>query len=84
MGIGSDFYAFSLPPNLAIAIDKLMKVLGFKPQHRASFMYKVKEFEKYADFPSFIEGLISRGYSDQEIKKLAGENFLRVFRQVVG
>jgi membrane dipeptidase len=84
VGIGSDFYAFSLPPNLAKAIDKFMKVLGFKAQHRASFLLKVQGFESYAEFPNFIEGLINRGYSDTEIKKLAGENFLRVFKQVCG
>lgn len=45
-------------------------------------------------FPSGVEditklknmthGLISRGYSDAEIKKVLGENLLRVFRDVIG
>jgi microsomal dipeptidase-like Zn-dependent dipeptidase len=29
-------------------------------------------------------GLVSRGYSDQEITKILGGNFLRVFEKVVG
>ncbi len=84
VGIGTDYYGFSIPPNLAKAIGKLMKVLGFKPQHRATFEKKLKGFERYAKFPNLIEGLISRGYSDIEIKKLAGENFYRVFQKIVG
>lgn len=84
VGIGSDYYGFSIPPNLAQAIGKLMKILGFKAKHRATFEKKIHGFEKYALFPNFIEGLISRGYSDQEIKKLAGENFYRVFQKIVG
>lgn len=45
-------------------------------------------------FPSGIEditklknvtrGLVSRGYSNPEIKKILGENLLRVFREVIG
>jgi len=39
---------------------------------------------KPTKFPNLIKGSISRGYSNQEIKKLAGENFLRLFKKVVG
>lgn len=84
VGIGTDFYGFSVPDNLAIKIGEFMDVLGFRPEHKASFLEKVQGFESYRKFPNLIEGLISRGYSDQEIKKIAGENFLRVFRKVVG
>lgn len=84
VGIGTDFYGFSVPKKLAIAISDLLDVLGFRPEHKASFATKVEGFEDYHKFPNLIEGLISRGYSDQEIKKISGENFLRVFRKNVG
>jgi membrane dipeptidase len=32
------------------------------------------------DFPKITEGLIKRGYSEKDIKKILGENFLRVFK----
>lgn len=34
--------------------------------------------------PNVVNGLVSRGYSDDEIKKIAGGNLLRVFRTVFG
>ncbi len=84
VGIGTDFYGFSAPDNLAAKISEFLDILGFRPEHKASFSNKVKGFESYAKFPNFIKGLIDRGYSDQEIKKIAGENFLRIFRRIVG
>ncbi|MBD3173429.1 hypothetical protein GF326_13280, partial [Candidatus Bathyarchaeota archaeon] len=34
--------------------------------------------------PNFTMGLVARGYSDQEIKKILGLNFLRLFKKVWG
>jgi len=33
---------------------------------------------------NFTEGLLSRGYSDQDTKKILGENFLRVYERILG
>jgi len=41
-------------------------------------------FENYESFPNLLKGLLSRGYSIDEIKKISGENFMRVFKKVVG
>src|SRR5579863_1095593 len=35
-----------------------------------------------ADLPKITQGLLDRGYSAEDIKKILGENLLRVFRQV--
>jgi membrane dipeptidase len=35
-------------------------------------------------FPNITKGLVVRGYSDQEIQKILGGNFLRVFKRVWG
>lgn len=40
--------------------------------------------ESLSKLPNFTKGLVSRGYSDQEIEKILGANFLRVFRDVFG
>jgi len=84
VGIGTDYYGFSVPDNLAIKIGEFMEVLGFRPEHRASFLDKMRGFENYVQFPNLIDGLIERGYSDQEIGKIAGSNFLNLFKRVVG
>jgi microsomal dipeptidase-like Zn-dependent dipeptidase len=39
--------------------------------------------ESPADGKNIIRGLIRRGYSDIDIKKLAGENALQFFRRVL-
>ena len=37
----------------------------------------------WADLPNVTRGLVARGYSDEEIKKILGGNILRVFAKVV-
>jgi membrane dipeptidase len=36
------------------------------------------------DFPNISKGLVGRGYSDTEIRKILGRNFMRVFKKVFG
>ena len=36
------------------------------------------------DLPNLTKGLVKRGYSEDEIRKVLGLNFLRVFKEVVG
>lgn len=43
-----------------------------------------KGIETIERFPVIMEKLLERGYTDAEVKKVMGENFLRVFRQVWG
>ncbi|UCD57936.1 MAG: membrane dipeptidase [Candidatus Hydrogenedentota bacterium] len=84
VGLGTDFFGYSLPENLAAKIDELVGMLGFRPEHRAGFTQKIEGFEDYTGFPHIIAALERRGYSEGEIEKLAGRNFLEVFREVVG
>jgi membrane dipeptidase len=37
-----------------------------------------------AELPKITEGLMRRGHSEADMRKFWGENYLRVFRQVVG
>ncbi len=39
-------------------------------------------FDDVTHFPRVTEGLVRRGYADEEIRKILGENFLRVFSEV--
>ena len=41
-------------------------------------------FDDYRDFPNITRGLVKRGYTDEQIKGILGENFLRVFKTVCG
>lgn len=43
-----------------------------------------KGLEEADRWPQITEGLVKRGYSEGDIRKILGENLLRVYRQVVG
>jgi membrane dipeptidase len=43
-----------------------------------------KDFESISELPNFVRGLIKRGWSTGEIRKVLGENWLRVYKQVWG
>ena len=43
-----------------------------------------KGIETITEFPNITKGLVARGYSETEIQKILGENFVRVFRKVFG
>ncbi|MFX0017297.1 MAG: dipeptidase [Candidatus Hermodarchaeota archaeon] len=82
VGIGTDYYGYSLPDNLAAKIGEFIDMLGFRPEHKANFLDKMVDFENYDMFPNLISGLISRGYSDVEIGRIAGDNFIQVFKKI--
>lgn len=44
----------------------------------------VEGFDDYAQIVDVAERLLSRGYTDSDVRKVLGENFLRVFDQVWG
>jgi membrane dipeptidase len=39
-----------------------------------------KELKTVLDYPKFTQALIARGYSNKDISKVLGGNFLRVYR----
>ncbi|MGI5835468.1 MAG: dipeptidase, partial [Chloroflexota bacterium] len=45
---------------------------------------RVEGLEDASKMPNLTVGLAERGYSESTIRKILGENFLRVFRQVAG
>jgi len=44
----------------------------------------VKGLESLVDFPNIVRWLVKHGYSDKEIKKVIGENALRVLKKIWG
>jgi len=42
----------------------------------------VEGFESPADFPGVTEGLLSRGYRPEEVKKIMGGNWLSLYEKV--
>jgi membrane dipeptidase len=56
---------------------------GFRAEHRINCALNLIGFDDYRDFPNITRGLVARGYRDEEIRGILGENFLRVFGDVV-
>jgi len=47
-------------------------------------MRALNGFSNYTEVVPFAEKLLKRGYSDADVRKILGENYLRVFEQVWG
>ena len=57
---------------------------GFRPEHRLSDRHRIAEFDQFTDWPNITARLAERGFNEEELRKLLGLNYLRVFRDVVG
>jgi membrane dipeptidase len=74
VGIGFD-YSQSSPEDYA--------KWGYDPETYPQPPWRYpKDIDEISKAPNWTQGLIERGYSEEDIKKILGENFLRVFRQV--
>ena len=58
---------------------------GFRTEeHRLTRERHIKGYENFGDWPNLTVHLAQRGFNAEELRKLLGLNFLRVFRDVVG
>jgi membrane dipeptidase len=58
---------------------------GFRlAEHRLTNEYRLHGYETFGDWPNLTVKLAERGFTEEELRKLLGLNFLRVFREVVG
>jgi membrane dipeptidase len=78
VGLGSDFME-------EVPAEIMMRSLqGISPENLQKYYSStlVEGFESAADFPRVTEGLLSRGYLSEEVKKIMGGNWLRLFEKV--
>jgi membrane dipeptidase len=58
---------------------------GFRQEeHRLTPDYHLNGYETFADWPNLTVALARWGFNEDELRKLLGLNFLRVFREVCG
>jgi membrane dipeptidase len=78
VALGTDFME-ELPAEVMMASLK-----GISPENLQKYYSStlVEGFESPAEFPRVTEGLLSRGYSPEEVKKIMGGNWLRLFKEV--
>lgn len=63
------------------AAQSIFKLSYIGQELNAPYMYGIESPEEW---PNITRGLVSRGYSDEDIKKIIGGNALRVIKEVVG
>jgi membrane dipeptidase len=61
-----------------------LRAIGHKAEDDVPSLNYVNGFENYTDYINITRGLVSRGYSDNDIRFILGENWLRVFEKVCG
>jgi membrane dipeptidase len=84
VAIGSD-WPMPMPKSiLKDAFNTLAAEAGFREEDNIDSATNLIGFDDYRDLPNITRGLVSRGYSDEQIKGILGENFLRVFEEVCG
>jgi len=60
------------------------KNVGFRVQDKVDRTKRLVGFQDCRDLPNITRGLVKRGYSDEQIRGILGENALRVFEEVCG
>ena len=83
VGIGTDNPGPVLEP-LVTKLKELSVAMGFRKEHQVIPDAVLQGYRDRREWPNITRGLVSRGYTDAEIKGILGGNFLRLFKEVVG
>ena len=84
VAIGTDWPMQAPQHVLESTFGAITQSIGFRPEHRLDLAQQTLGFEDIRDMPNFSRGLVKRGYSDEEIVGILGENALRVFAEICG
>lgn len=58
---------------------------GFRAEeHRITQDFAIEGFSSFGDWPNITVALAEAGFNEEELRKLLGLNYLRVFREIVG
>lgn len=84
VGIGTDF-PLQLPLDvIEAAVAPRLAELGFRSEHNVDSTTWLVGYADGRDAVNITRGLVKRGYGDEQIRGILGENFLRVFECVCG
>ena len=83
VGIGTDIMETAGPAGIWWNNNtrrRYPEICGAMDEH----MHGISDFDLWDDFPNATQALRSRGFSDDDVRKIVGGNFLRVLKQVLG
>lgn len=84
VAIGSDWPMQGPKDAMEKALGPIIEDIGFRPEDNVSPISELQGFADYRDMPNVTRGLIKRGYTDEQIRGILGENVLSVFERVCG
>lgn len=84
VGLGTDWPMQAPIEVLKQTLAALTSELGFRAEDKISVDPLLAGFHDGRDFPNITRGLVARGYTDEEIGGILGENYMRVVEQVCG
>ncbi len=89
VGIGTDQWdEYGRPQSWVNEMNKwLQSAIGFRPDHNLDwgvFTPSPDELGAWCNWPRITVGLVSRGYSEQEVQKIIGGNWLKLIEKVIG
>lgn len=73
--VGVDHIGVGLDITEDWAEDLYQSIWSYKPEY-------ISGLTSISNIPNLTKGLVARGYSDQEIEKILGGNFLRLFKSI--
>jgi membrane dipeptidase len=76
VGIGPDFIVDYFRERYADSTPLILEGIDARAE--------IPDLVRPSDLPRFTEALLDHGYSERVVRKILGENFLNVFRQVLG
>ncbi|MFI6289678.1 dipeptidase [Streptomyces sp. NPDC051018] len=85
VAIGTD-WPLALPYHVQeAAFSNKLEEFGFRPEHQIDKVTRTLDgFRDYRDMINITRGLVARNWTDEQIRGVLGENFLRVFEAVNG
>ena len=84
VAIGTDWPMQAPGQVLEATLGAQANSIGFREQDRLDLAQCLAGFDDCRDLPNITRALVKRGYSDEQIRGIMGENALRVFEEVCG
>jgi membrane dipeptidase len=82
VAIGTDWPMQAPDAVLRSTLTSETSVIGFRAEDRIDVTRRLEGFDDCRDLPNITRGLVKRGYGDEQIRGILGENALRVFAEV--
>jgi len=84
VAIGTDWPMQAPDEVLRMTLAAEAQNLGFREEDQLDITKRLVGFDDCRDLPNITRGLVKRGYRDEQIQGILGENALRVFAEVCG